>query len=406
MPSTVCFAIVVLVSIRYSMNQLVLSVMQCEQPEEGGMSSHCQSCIQCQAVIGWLAAVLLAVLASGPVFGQITSEAIAPFAAEMDVAVTRGLDFLVSEQLPDRSFGGAYGREPGVVALVGMAFLAAGHTPGRGPYGDFINQCIDYCLDTQREDGYIAIDSGRGMYSHTIASLFLSEVSGMVDPVRQQRLDEALPKTLDIIISAQNMPKGEDHRGGWRYYVHSRDSDLSCSGWALMALRSARLNGARVPDENIDQAVEYVLRMQHDSTGGFRYRVDRDSNISLTGLAVLCLELTGFHGSPEVQRAMAYITSHFRRIEGDRHWEYALYYNAQATFQHGGNSWESFAQWMYTHYLPQQRDDGSWPRHGGSWSREVKAAEVFTTAMVVLSFTVPYRQLPIYQRDETVDDGL
>jgi len=25
--------------------------------------------------------------------------------------------------------------------------------------------------------------------------------------------------------------------------------------------------------------------------------------------------------------------------------------------------------------------------------------------MMILSFTVPYRQLPIYQRDETVDEG-
>ncbi len=47
------------------------------------------------------------------------------------------------------------------------------------------------------------------MYTHTIASLFLSKVSGMVDPVRQERLDVALPKTLDIIIRAQNVPKSE-----------------------------------------------------------------------------------------------------------------------------------------------------------------------------------------------------
>ena len=28
----------------------------------------------------------------------------------------------------------------------------------------------------------------------------------------------------------------------------------------------------------------------------------------------------------------------------------------------------------------------------------------FQTALVVLAFTVPYRQMPIYQRDETVDE--
>jgi hypothetical protein len=29
---------------------------------------------------------------------------------------------------------------------------------------------------------------------------------------------------------------------------------------------------------------------------------------------------------------------------------------------------------------------------------------VYGTAMMTLAFTVPYRQLPIYQRDETVDE--
>ena len=39
----------------------------------------------------------------------------------------------------------------------------------------------------------------------------------------------------------------------------------------------------------------------------------------------------------------------------------------------------------------------------GSWeSRE--AGRTYGTAMMVLAFTVPYRQLPIYQRDETVDE--
>ncbi len=62
--------------------------------------------------------------------------------------------------------------------------------------------------------------------------------------------------------------------------------------------------------------------------------------------------------------------------------------------------WDRYAKWMYLTYLPRQTPDGAW----------VKALEgtnygtVYTTAMTILSFTVPYRQLPIYQRDETVDE--
>jgi hypothetical protein len=55
------------------------------------------------------------------------------------------------------------------------------------------------------------------------------------------------------------------------------------------------------------------------------------------------------------------------------------------------------AAWMYDTYLGKQGEDGSWN------SRE--AGRIYGTAMMTLAFTVPYRQLPIYQRDETVDEA-
>jgi hypothetical protein len=52
---------------------------------------------------------------------------------------------------------------------------------------------------------------------------------------------------------------------------------------------------------------------------------------------------------------------------------------------------------MYSTYLKEQDSDGSWD------SRE--AGRIYGTAIMTLAFTVPYRQLPIYQRDETVDEA-
>ena len=42
-------------------------------------------------------------------------------------------------------------------------------------------------------------------------------------------------------------------------------------------------------------------------------------------------------------------------------------------------------------------------RENGSWVEEENSAP-YNTSLLVLAFTVPYRQLPIYQRDETVDE--
>ena len=66
------------------------------------------------------------------------------------------------------------------------------------------------------------------MYSHAIATLFLTEVSGMVDPERQKKVDAVLPKALKIILTAQAVQKTDPrHASGWRYQRGSADSDLS-----------------------------------------------------------------------------------------------------------------------------------------------------------------------------------
>ena len=57
------------------------------------------------------------------------------------------------------------------------------------------------------------------------------------------------------------MPKTEAiDSGGWRYEPDSKDSDMSVTGWCLMALRSAKLNDAPVPTKAIDDALAYVER--------------------------------------------------------------------------------------------------------------------------------------------------
>lgn len=348
---------------------------------------------------GLRAAVLLqlglSLFASSSV-AQSTSGVIDRYRSEVDRVVDRGLQYLASAQATDGSFPGQYGGTTGVAALAGMAFLAKGHTPGHGPYGEVINRCIDFVLKSQKEeDGYFGGRENGRMYSHNIASLFLSEVSGMVDGERQKKLDEALAKAVKLILTAQNVKKkSEAYEGGWRYSPDSSDSDMSCSGWALMALRSARLNGAPVPDEAIARAVKYIKSVQSATTGGFGY-TNASGKPTLTGAGLLCLELTGHHGDPLTFQAGDYLLQHYHELPADRQAYYGLYYGAQGMFQLGGKHWSKFGSWMYEYWPAKQKSDGSWGKG---------QSPAYDTAMCVLSLTVPYRQLPIYQRDETVDE--
>jgi hypothetical protein len=336
------------------------------------------------------------------VLGLSAQEPADPVFAEwrdrVDPAVESALEYLARVQRDDGSYPESYGDSTGIPALAGMAILSKGHLPTEGPYVVTLNKCIDFVLENQRDNGLFEKgNAGSGpMYAHNISTLFLSEVSGMVDPARQEKIGEALPKALQLILKAQAVKKDERHQGGWRYHPGSTDSDTSCSGWALMALRSAKLNGAAVPDDAIADAVSYLARHQNKKEGHFGYMDRSDHARSLTGMGLLCLELCGKHGAPETVSAADYVMKTFRDLPGDQFEFYGNYYNAQGTFQIGGRYWNEYASWMYETYLKKQQDDGSWN------SRE--AGRIYGTTMMVLAFTVPYRQLPIYQRDETVGE--
>ncbi|MFK8113900.1 MAG: prenyltransferase/squalene oxidase repeat-containing protein [Rubripirellula sp.] len=337
----------------------------------------------------------------------------------LDAAVDRGLEYLAGKQI-SRDTAAAMGRpeltgsfeEPasvgntGITSLAVMAFLAKGHLPGRGRYGEVINRGIDYVLTQQIENGLLVSRNFRGrttglMYEHSISTLLLGEVSGMVDPVRQQKVDNALSRALLVLLQAQKVPKSEANTGGWRYTPGTTDSDLSLTGWSIMALRAAKLNGAAIPDEHIEIAVSYILNC-HTPQGGFSYMPGGGpGTASMTGIAVLCLELCGEHGNEDLLVAGDFILGRPPKMTGPdggsvRFRYYAWYYCGQAMFQLGGKYWYQFAPIMYDSLLSDQNPDGSW-----KYPDQILAYNTtYPTSLAVLTLTVSARQLPIYQREE------
>ena len=327
-----------------------------------------------------------------------------PVADYIDASIERGLRFLAEGQILTghaREVGnfesGPSRNIPGIAALAGMAFLAKGYLPGEGEYGETLNRCIDAVLAAADANGYMGGNGGR-MYSHAMCTLFLSEVSHMMkDTDRQERLEKVLPNATKIIVDAQQKPqKDGNNKGGWRYEPTSGDSDLSCSGWNLMALRSARLKGAPVPVKCIEDAVGYLLRRHNEQSGTFGYQDNSSYATTLSGAAILGLALCGQHNNPAIARGVRFLMTVYDRLPNETRCFYGMYYTAQGIFQYGGEEWQKFSTWMYDYWIPRQT-------HEGKWDRGEEGCPYYQTAMVVLSFTVPYRQLPIYTRDETVD---
>jgi hypothetical protein len=279
-----------------------------------------------------------------------------------------------------------------VTALSVMAFLAAGHTPGQGKYGETVRKAIDFIVSKAPENGYWGKVDGSRMYGQGIITLALSEAAGVEpDPQRRKKLRETVDRSIKLIMKAQQVPKEPKFAGGWRYEPNSRDADLSLSGWSALALRASQNIGLAVPKEAVDEAVKFVKHCNVKGKG-FSYRPGGDNlNASMTGVGVLNLYLLDSAENPMLPEAAEYLQKNLVNTKTG-HMYYAFYYVTQASFQAGGETWETV--WKNTHeqLLKLQREDGGWPDHSGEPGR------VYATAMSVLSLSVPYRLLPIYQR--------
>src|SRR5580704_2391466 len=86
---------------------------------------------------------------------KAAGEMITPAASR---AIDRGLALLAARQEDEGAFGsGGYSRNVAVCGLAGMAFMSAGSTPGRGPYGRQVDRCVDFILANTQESGFINV---------------------------------------------------------------------------------------------------------------------------------------------------------------------------------------------------------------------------------------------------------
>ena len=129
-------------------------------------------------------------------------------------AVKRGLAWLAQHQNTDGSWTAKIGYKlnndynyisadrghVGVTSLACMAFLAGGHLPGRGEYGEVVERGLGFILGSVQEDGYITRHRTR-MYSHAFATLFLAEIYGTT---RREDVKQKLQKAIDYIVESQN----------------------------------------------------------------------------------------------------------------------------------------------------------------------------------------------------------
>ena len=320
----------------------------------------------------------------------------------LDVSVARGTEYLARLQNPDGSFG-AGEFKVAVSGLSVMAFLACGHTPGAGRHGLVVRAGVDYLLAQSQPDGYYGKSHDKGMYDQGIVTLALAEAYGVEpDEARRRRMHAELTRAVKVILDAQAVEKPEQHVGGWRYQRDARDSDLSLSGWNALALRAARDAGIDVPREAVQKAVGFVLRCYNANDKAFSYQPGGAGQIGPTGIGLLGLYLldgagaapagvTGPPARPELAAAGQYLATHPVNDATPFRY-YAMYYVTQAAHHAGGETWEAVFKATSAKLLTSQAKDGSWPK------TDQEPGEAYAASMAILTLTVPYGLLPVYQR--------
>lgn len=370
---------------------------------------------------GWAAVVLVTLGWAGTLPAQdqrVAASNTWAITPDLTAAVDRGLRWLADHQDPggywvqdigfklntDYRVTKANAAHVGVTSLALMSFLAGGHLPGRGEYGDVISRGLDYVLSCVRENGYVT-DNGSRMYSHAFATLFLAEIYGMTG---RSDVRQALQRCVNLIVDSQNA------EGGWRYRPFAAESDMSITVCQVLALRSSRNVGIAVPSSTIKAAEQYVRRSAvtdqgqripsyhfvggyFDDGGAFRYQLGRHSRATfpLTAAGVTTLFAAGIYDDELIQRALEYMSDRLdefnQHYRGHYFFYYGHYYAVQAFYIAGGSNWVTYFRTMRAVLLEMQESSGAWPCQTGP-------GEAFSTAVATLILQIPYQYLPIFQR--------
>lgn len=316
--------------------------------------------------------------------------------AAVDSAVARGLDYLSQVQMPSGAWEtDSFGESTASTSLAVMAYLSAGYVPGEGPYGKQMSRGIRWVVEHQEDNGMLVHRKSHGpMYSHGISTLMLAEVIGMVEESDAKNVRRALERAIGLIIRSQAQNKQHRHAGGWRYQADSKDSDLSVTGWQVLALRAAKDVGCDVPVEAIEDAIEYVKKCAARDHRGFGYQPGNGATPTLTGVGILALEVCGDHHSPATMGAADYLLER-PLTPGSNYFYYGVYYTAVGMYKVGGPYGDTTRDHTIDMLLKLQRPDGSWL---SDHSTEKRVGAVYSTSLSILALAIDYRYLPIYQR--------
>ena len=135
-----------------------------------------------------------------------------------------------------------------------------------------------------------------------MCAIAICELYGMT---KDAKYKEPAQMAIDYCLKTQS-PKG-----GWRYNPNA-DSDVSVTGWIVMALQSARMAGLKVPNESLYKVSQFLDTAAESNGPGYRYQPETGESVrlSMTAEALLMREYLGWkQNDPRLVAGIDWITS-------------------------------------------------------------------------------------------------
>ena len=287
-----------------------------------------------------------------------------------------------------------YDNKESATAMALLAFQGAGYTHLEGKHARTVDKGWGYLLSRQQQDGSFfnpAADPSQRQYTNAQCTIALCEILAMSGDYERYR--EPAGKAVGFLVKSQAA------EGGWRYEP-GRDSDMSVTGWAAMALQSAKMAGLEVPDETLERLSEFldsVERSKTENTIIYAYKPSSYSTPALTAEGALCRMYLGWPRDEErLTKAINYLNQN--QIDLDNANVYHWYYATQVMHHYGGDHWLRWNSQMKATIPSSQvkkgKEEGSWEYKGDEWGRY--GGRLYLTCLCTYMLEVYYRHLPLY----------
>jgi hypothetical protein len=372
--------------------------------------------------------------------------------AESEQAIELGLAWLAEHQLPtggwsfDHRFGSCQGRcsNPGkalakavngATGIALLSFIDHGNTHKIGPYRHNVAAGLQFLIARMGKDGSLW-EPEATMYSHALGTLALCEELriGGETPGRAGSREQGAGGGESIVaavskLPARRFPSGrrtprpqseqqpqdpldrleplaaskavafalacqDSRRGGWRYDPRHPDSDISVTGWHVMALRSAAEIGIPIPALTVARVTAFLDSVQGNFGTEYGYQYSAvDATPTRSSIGLLCRVYTGWDRQ-QLQRGIE-ILAGVGPSENDMYYNY---YGTLLLHHYGGPLWDDWNRKLRDYLIRTQSHRG---HETGSWSFRANPSNTmggrhFDTCMACLILETYYRSKPVY----------